>query len=328
MRILLSGAAGFVGSHVLEGILQKTDWEIVVIDSLNYASFLKRISCLTNYDESRVKFIWHDLRSPINEYVKAEIGEVDYIAHLAANSSVEDTIKDPLGSVYDNVVGTVNMLEFARTLKNLKLMNVFSTDEVYGPAPDGVNFSEDSPHKPSNPYSAGKAGAEDYAHAYYVTYGLPVFVSNTMNVFGPRQHPEKFVPTVISKILQGETVKMYSNAEKTKAGCRFWIHGSNVADGVLFLLKNAKPGQRYHIVGTECNNLDLAQKIAGFACQPLKYEMVSYYASRPGHDMRYGMSGEKMAKMGWKLELNLEQSLKETVDWYVQNKDWLLMGDK
>jgi len=679
-RILLSGSCGFVGSHILDRILEKTDWEVVVLDKINYAGFLKRISTLDHFNPDRVKFVWHDLRAPINEYVINEIGtDIDYIAHLAANSSVEATIKDPVGSVYDNVLGTVNLLEFARTLENLKLFNMFScydsktrvftknglkkyselnvgdivftinpdtkkveeqpvekiiiqdyegemvhfdnrtndllvtpnhrmydnnllvreasdcgegiklplgfkysgastqineynlgslfyvigvylgngftayqkkvrknksgldkkdfiarrnnkgqfirgrtgtiestitdswrvffdvpendkaraklgksltdlgieytsqkgksgehlyftseewvkffdqfgkeaknkfipdkfkqydskylkqlfdglidsdgnwqyvsfstvsdklandiceigmkigliptkrlrttdciyegrsiqgvshwinfsdknqsvgkkmihredykgkiwcirvknknflverngkyafsgnTDETLGPAPEGVNFTEDAPHNPSNPYSAGKSGAEDYSLAYHTTYKVPVFITRTMNVFATRQHPEKLVPTVIRKVLKGEVVPMYSNAEKTKAGSRFWIHATNVADALLFLFEKAKAGEKYHIVGTECNNLDLAQKIAKIIGKPLKYEMTGDYALRPGHDFRYGMSGEKLAKIGWKLTLDLDESLKETVEWYLKNQEWLLMEGK
>lgn len=319
-KCLITGACGFVGSHLLDYLLKKRDWDFVILDKLSYAGKLSRLKNLKNYDEKRVKFVWHDLRAPLNEFIKEEIGTVDYILHLAANSSVEDTIKNPLGSVYDNVIGTVNLLEFARTQKNLKLFNMFSTDEVMGPAPEGINWTEEAWHRPSNPYSAGKAGAEDYTHAYYITYHLPVFITNTMNVFGEDQHPEKFIPTVIRKVDKGEVLPVYSNKEKTKAGSRFWIHAEAVADAINFLLDNAVIGERYNIVGTEKDNLDLAKDIAKIIGKELKYEFVDFHSSRPGHDLRYGMSGDKLAKMGWELPYTINEYLEQTVRSYLETR--------
>jgi dTDP-glucose 4,6-dehydratase len=316
-KVLITGACGFVGGHILEYFLDKTDWNFVIIDKLSYAGRLSRIRNLSNYSEKRVRFVWHDLSAPINDFVKQEIGKIDFIIHMAANSSVEDTIKYPLRSVYDNVLATVNLLEYAKVVKP-KLFNYFSTDEVYGPAPLNHNFDEQSWHRPSNPYSAGKAASEDYCYAYFITYGVPIFITNTMNVFGENQHPEKFIPTVIRKVASGETLPVYSNKAKTKAGSRFWIHGKAVADGLLFLLNGkAKPGERYHIVGTEKNNLDLAKKIAKIIGKPLKYKMYDFHTSRPGHDLRYGMNGEKMAKMGWCLPYTIDEYLEQTVKSYL-----------
>ena len=319
-KVLVTGSAGFVAHQVIDYFLQHTDYEIVALDGLTYAGSLERITGLESYqrEKDRVKFVYWNLRSPINEYAAEKIGQVDYILHLAANSSVEQTIKFPVESVFDNVLATVNVLEFARTQKNLKLMNYFSTDEVYGPAPEGVNFDENAPHRPSNPYSAGKAGGEDYCHAYYTTYQLPVFITNTMNCIGPSQHNEKYVPTIVRSIVNGETLKVYSDKEKQKAGSRFWIFVPDVASALLFLLDRASPGEKYHIVGIEKNNLDLAKEIAMIAGKDLKYEMHDFHSSRAGHDLRYGMSGEKLAKMGWKSTTqSFDESLKSTVLWYL-----------
>lgn len=329
MKILLTGGAGFIGYQLLDYFLENTPHKFIVLDGLTYAGNLNRITALDSYkkDTSRVKFVYHNLRAPINELVMKSIGDVDYIIHLAANSSVEDTIRNPEDSVLDNVMATVNVLQFARRVWGLtkpgaipppgKLMLYFSTDEVYGPAPEDINFGEEAPHRPSNPYSAGKAAGEDYCHAFHVTYKVPVCITNTMNVFGFDQHPEKFIPTVIRCVKNGNMLPVYGTADKTKAGSRFWIFAYDVADAVLFLLDKATPGEKYHIVGTERNNLELAQDIAASMGGELKYEIVDFHSSRPGHDLRYGMSGEKMAKMGWKLKFGLDGAFKKIIESYI-----------
>lgn len=319
-KILITGAAGFVAHQIIDYFLKNTNFEIIALDGLTYAGSLDRITTLESYQQnkSRVRFVYWNLRSPFNEYISEKIGDVDYILHLAANSSVEHTIKYPVESVYDNVLATVNVLEFARTLPNLQLMNMFSTDEVFGPFPEGVNATEEHSHRPSNPYSAGKSGAEDYCHAYFTTYNVPVFTTNTMNVFGFNQNKEKYIPTVIRCVQNGETLPVYSNKEKTKAGSRFWIFAYDVADAILFLLDKAKPGERYNIVGEEMDNLDLAKQIAEIVGKELKYEMFDFHSSRPGHDLRYGMNGQKMADMGWTLKFGVKKALEEVIKSYLK----------
>jgi dTDP-glucose 4,6-dehydratase len=298
-RILITGGAGFVGRHVVEYFLQKTDDEIVVLDSLTYAGNLNRIANLPSYDGNRVKFVYHNLRSPINDLVHGYIGEIDHIYHLAANSSVEFTLLNPEITVYDNVLATVNMLEYARK-HDVAGMNYFSTDEVYGPVLNpGDGFPEDAPHRPSNPYSAGKAAGEDYAHAWNVTYGLPVYITNSMNIFGFDQHPEKYIPTVIRCVQNNEELPVYSTKDGTMAGSRYWIFGYDVADALLFLRERAEPGEKYHIVGTWMDNLELAKLIAMKLGKPLKYRMYDFHSSRPGHDLHYGLKDTKMGRMGW-----------------------------
>lgn len=317
--VLITGIAGFVAYQIADYLLQNTEYNIIGLDGLTYAGSLDRITNLESYkkDPSRIKFVYWNLRSPFNEYISEKIGEIDYILHFAANSSVENTIKFPTESVFDNVLATVNVLEFARKQKNLKLMNYFSTDEVNGPSEHGELFTEMAPHRPSNPYSAGKAGGEDYCFAYFKTYGVPVFISNTMNICGKDQNKEKYIPTVIRCVKNGETLPVYSNKDKTKAGSRFWISAYDVADAINFLLEKAIPGEKYNIVGTEMDNLDLAKMIARIIGKPLLYEMFNFHSSRPGHDIAYRMTGEKMAKMGWTLKRGIEEELKQIVQDYL-----------
>lgn len=316
--VLMTGGCGFVGHQVVDYFLQRTGWRIIILDGLTYAGNLNRVTDLESYDKKRVKFVYHNLRSPINELVAARIGEVDYIFHLAANSSVELTIKYPLESIYDNVLGTVNILELARRQKNLKLLNYFSTDETLGPVEKpGDGFPENAPHKPSNPYAAGKAAGEDYCHAYYVTYKIPVFITRAMNIFGFNQHGEKFIPKVIKSVLNEEPLPIYVDKCGKKAGSRYWIFAYDVASALLFLSKKAKPGEVYHIVGNWYDNLSLAKKIAEKIGKPLRYEMFDFHSSRPGHDLHYGLKDTKMKKLGWKLKIGVEEGLNLVIPKYL-----------
>lgn len=287
-RILITGAAGFIGHHVVEHILKNTDWEIVTLDRLSVSGNWNRFTDLEIWPKEghRVKGFVHDLRCEINEWVAKEIGHVDYILHMAASTHVDRSITDPMGFVLDNVVGTTNLLQFARKQKDnehdghsLKAFVYFSTDEVFGPAPQGTAYQEWNRYNSGNPYAAAKAGGEEMALAFANTYGIPVMITHTMNVFGERQHPEKFIPLVINKVLRGETVMIHANKEKTQAGSRFWIHARNVAGALLFLLERQELGEpnvlprptfwrmpnadKYNIVGErEVDNLEMAQTIA------------------------------------------------------------------
>ncbi len=205
-----------------------------------------------------------------------------------------------------------------------------NTDEVFGPAPEGVNYVENDRHNPSNPYAATKSGAEMLVKAYRNSYKLPCVITRSMNIIGERQHPEKFIPMCINKILAEENVIIHANANKTKAGTRFYIHARNVADGYLHLIKTAEVGEKkvigedFHITGErEISNLEIAQEIAKILGKKLKYEMVDFHSSRPGHDLRYALDGSKMERYGWAPPKTFEESLKKLVKWSIKNKQWL-----
>lgn len=326
-RILVTGGAGFIGHHFCEHLLKNTNWDIVVFDRLNYASSgFDRLRDVDVYDDKRVTILTADFSQPIKEGLAKEIGQVDYIVHIGAESHVDKSIEDPEPFVMANVVGTMRLLDFARTQDRLKWFVMFSTDEVYGPAPEGVYYKEWDRYNATNPYSATKAGAEQLAMAYANTYRVPVIVTNTMNVFGERQHPEKFIPMTVRKVLKGQTVTIHADSTKTKAGSRFYIHARNVAAAIMFLLDHAKFRERYNIVGEkEVNNLELAKFIAKVVGKPLKYEMVDFHSSRPGHDLRYALDGTKLKKMGLRYPKTFEQSLRKTIEWTLspKNKRWL-----
>ena len=342
-RVLITGGAGFIAHHLIGQILKNTDWEIISLDRLDYSGNLNRLHDLMltfPLDvRTRVKIVHHDLKAELNPLVRNDVGKVDYILHLAAGSHVDRSIDYPMEFVLDNVVGTCNILEFARTQDNLERFVYFGTDEVFGPAPDGIKYKENDRFNSTNPYSATKAGGEELAVAYENTYGLPVYITHTMNVFGERQHPEKFIPMCIKKIRDGEAVTIHSDSTKTIPGSRHYIHAQDVASAVLFLLKESNYGRyndllrptwgnakcpKFNIVGSEeLNNLELAQIIADAQDKELKYEMVDFHSSRPGHDLRYALDGDKMKQLGWEPAKSVKERIREVATWTLHNKRWI-----
>ena len=338
-RALITGGAGFIAHHMIGQILKNTDWEVITLDRLDYSGNLNRLhDLMLTFDpevRKRVKIVHHDLKAELNPLVRSEVGNVDYIIHLAAGSHVDRSIDYPMEFVMDNVVGSVNILEFARTQKNLERFVYFSTDEVFGPAPDGIKYKENDRYNSTNPYSATKAAAEEIAVAYENTYGLPIYITHTMNVFGERQHPEKFIPMCIKKTRDGESVTIHSDSTKTIPGSRHYIHAEDVADAVLFLLDyegefektwGGAKCPKFNIVGSEeLNNLDLATIIAEAQGKELKYEMVDFHSSRPGHDLRYALDGDKMKKLGWEPAKSVRERIAEVTKWTLDNERWITL---
>ncbi len=326
-RILVTGGCGFIGHHFVEAVLKKTDWQIIVLDRLNYASNgFDRLRDIAIFDDKRVFCLAADFSKSFSDGVVKEIGDLDYIVHMGAETHVDNSIIDPEPFVMSNVLGTMHLLNFARKQTKLKKMMYFSTDEVFGPAPEGVFYKEWDRYNSGNPYAAAKAGGEELCLAYANTYKVPVFIGHTMNVYGERQHPEKFIPLCIKKAVNNEVVTIHANKDKTKAGSRHWIHARNVASAVLFLLEKGKAGEKYNIVGEkEVDNLEMAQLIFQLVDKKLRYEMTDFHSSRPGHDLRYALDGTKLRQMGWTHPLSFEKSLERTVRWFVnpKNKKWL-----
>jgi dTDP-glucose 4,6-dehydratase len=352
-RLLLTGAGGFVGHHTLEHLLLNTDWEIICTDSFRHAGKTDRISeVLERFDtpdKNRVSVVTHDLIAPFSAQLAQKIGPLDYIISMASESHVDRSIAEPADFILNNTQLILNLLEFHRTYTPDAIFLQVSTDEVYGPAPKGYNHKENETHVPSNPYSASKSAQESIATSYWRTFGTPLIITNTMNIIGERQDPEKYVPKTILRTLNGETNEIHSSPEG-EPGSRFYLHARNQADALLYLLNTyteqdpndskhwnslhdeplryvngaARP-PKFNVVGErEVNNLELAQFIASSLGKELKYELVSFHASRPGHDLRYALDGFKLGALGWKAPISLEDSLHRTVQWTLAHPEWLL----
>jgi len=350
-RILITGSAGFIGAHVVPYFLENTDWEIICLDRYDTSGNINRLADLiTPEQKKRITVVYQDLKAPINEITAKRIGQVDHVLHMAASSHVDRSIEDPLSFVMDNVVGTTNLLDWARkggmqrqwintaTQPGVSVIEQkgpytgkfinFSTDEVFGPAADGESHKELASHLPSNPYSASKSGQEAIGYAYYITYGLPVITTHTMNNFGEMQHPEKLVPRTIRNVIEGKPQPIFSKlndkGELEAVGTRFWMHAKNTANAMLFLYEKGVPGEQYNVIGfDELSNLQIAEKIAGFVGKPLIPDFVDYHAIRPGHDRRYALDGSKMRDMGWKPVVDFDNSLKEVVEWTMKHPEWM-----
>lgn len=332
-RVLLTGASGFVGSHVLRHILLNTDWYVVCPASFEHKGLQDRIRIICDsIDEaySRVKVVHCDFISPISYLTGREFGKIDLVFNVASDSDVAGSINHPAHTIINNVSLICHILDWARDVGVEKFIHI-STDEVYGPAALGYAHKEwVDQHLPSNPYSASKAAQEDIVFSYWRTYGMPLMITNTMNIIGEMQHPEKYVPTLMKKILKGERVVIYGD-DSGNVGSRVYLHADNQAHGLLHVseLDFPKWGEsevpaRYHIVGDqEVDNLKLAKMVAQMMDRELIYEIVPFATQRPGYDMRYALDGANILETGWKIPTTFENSLYRTVEWTMKHPEWL-----
>lgn len=325
MKIIITGAAGFVGHHFVQYVLDETDWDIVILDKLSYASFgLERLREIGAFDNPRVLTLVFDFSQKITKGIMRELEDAEYIFHLGAESHVDNSVLAPEEFVMSNVLGTMNILEMARKLDNLKLMIYFSTDEVFGPAVGVQLFGPYDRYNARNPYSATKAGGEELAMAYSSTYGLPMLVVHCSNVFGIRQHPEKFIPLVIKKILNNETIQIHADPNLETIGSRYYIHAKDVASALLFLSRRDWKRSKVNIPGrTRVDNISMAEIISDELRQKFTYEIVGFRLGDVEHDLHYHIDGSQLYEMGWVHEIPFEESLREVIRWTAQNKKWL-----
>lgn len=334
-RVLITGVGGSISAHLVAHIFTNTDWEIVGTDSFRHKGWHDRIQVmLTDHPDwrERLTVVTHDLQAPFSPLTKKKIGHIDYIINMASLSDVQLSIEEPVPFIKNNVDVALNMLEYARELPDLEAFIQISTDEVYGATTREQQHPEWDALIPSNPYAASKAAQEMLAIAYWRTYGVPVIITNTMNNFAEMQQSSKF-PAMIQKwVANGETVTVHGS-EDGDIGTRWYIHSRNHSDALLFILKNHPPAKyadgadrpdRYNVTGDkQVDNLELAQIIADIMGLPLNYTIENYHQNRPGHDRHYGLTGDKLRDLGWKAPLTFEESLKNTIEWQMENPEWL-----
>jgi dTDP-glucose 4,6-dehydratase len=346
-RVLLTGASGFVGSHVLAHVLAHTDWDVVCPVSFRHHGVPGRITDVfrevgpLHDPHARTTVVVCDLSAPIDARTADVFGDVDLIMNVASDSHVDRSITDPATFLDNNSRLITTVLDYARAVRPRMVLQM-STDEVYGPAEGTYAHREWDPIRPSNPYSASKAAQEAVCHSYWRTYDVPVVITNTMNLIGPRQDAEKFLPMCLSRILSGERVDIHASPEGVP-GSRFYLHAGNLAHAWVYLAdtikhpalysRGAVEPDRFHIVGErEIDNLtlyhllreamiDMRGGTAGLP--PANAHPTSFHATRPGHDLRYALDGSKLAGIGWTPPMPLTESIRDTVRWYLTNPGWL-----
>ena len=328
MRVLCTGAGGFLCSHFLEHVLAETDWDVIATDSFRNKGLTDRIAWVLGRDpswRSRVDVITHDLRAPFSERALTCMGTVDHVFAFASESDVPRSIADPVTFIRSNVEIALTTLELCRRTSPQTLVWV-STDEVYG---DGGMHAEWDTYLPSNPYSASKAAQESIAVSYWRTYGLPVAIVNCVNGIGERQDAEKFLPLLMRQIAAGDTVQVHGTPQRM--GARRYVHARDLASAILHITAKLPPARfgegadrpgKYHVAGCDpVTNLELVQMVAGIMGRPLRYELAGF--PRPGHDITYGMSGAKLADAGWEPQIPLSEALQGIVAWTLANPEWL-----
>lgn len=316
MKLLVTGGAGFIGSNFIKYWLKShLDDEIINLDLLTYAGNLQSLAEVST--DPRYTFVQGDIRDAAT--VDSWVAACDVLVHFAAESHVDRSILGPEAFVETNIKGTFMLLEAAR--KHGKRFHHISTDEVFGALSlnDPAKFNEDTPYNPHSPYAASKAASDHLVRAYADTYGLQVTITNCSNNFGPYQHPEKFIPRMITNLIDGENVKVYGDGLYV----RDWLHVEDHCRAIERVLQDGKIGETYLVGGVtrDISNLEVAKLILQY--MGFGEDMIEYVKDRPGHDRRYAVDWGKINReLGWQPQHSFEEWLKATVDWYKANETW------
>ena len=326
MKILVTGGRGFIGSAVIRHLIAETDHRVVNFDKLTYASTEGSVAQAAASD--RYAFVQGDICDPEKLAATFRDHRPDAVMHLAAESHVDRSIDGPADFVHTNLVGTFRMLEAARSAGVSRFHHV-STDEVYGSLGlDDPGFTETTAYDPRSPYSASKAGSDHLVRAWGETYDLPIVITNCSNNYGPFHFPEKLIPLVTIRALAGEPLPVYGKGENI----RDWLHVSDHAAALVAVLERGTPGETYNIGGREeRTNLQVVEALCDLVdelADPLpsgdaRRSLITFVDDRPGHDLRYAIDQTKIAtELGWEPKYTFEQGLRQTVQWYLDNRDW------
>lgn len=321
MRVLLTGAGGFLGSHILENILRDTDWDVVCIDSFQHNGVTDRISSIVSSTRA-TDVVVHDLTAPFSLRQIARIYPVDAIIHAASRCSVDESIQYPVEYITNNIASTVNMLELARQVRSCYYIHI-STDEVYG-SHNGLNLPNN--HQPSSPYAASKAAQEDISLAYRRTYDIPLTIVNSSNIFGERQSHLAFIPKVVRAVLNDESIEIHMRAKKP--GERYYTYAPNIAAFLVTAIDNQLSyeednyfAERLPLQGQQLiNNQDLAERIAKILDRKLKSKAVLAEDIRPGYDASYV---NLLSNALWRPRISFDEGLENTVLWFADHREWL-----
>jgi dTDP-glucose 4,6-dehydratase len=326
MKILITGGAGFIGSHVVKRFLKDKSYHVFNLDKLTYAGNLNNLSGIA--DKENYTFIHGDITDVDFVQHLFEQHKFKHVIHLAAESHVDRSISDPLVFAKTNILGTLNLLHsFKATHQSGGLFYHISTDEVYGSLGETGLFTESSPYQPNSPYAASKASSDHFVRAYAETYKLPVLISNCSNNYGPNQFPEKFIPVCIEAIVNNKNIPIYGDGNYT----RDWLYVADHAAAVKTILEEGKVGETYNIGGlNEWKNSDLVKvliretdKVLGRP-EGASLPLITFVKDRPGHDKRYAIDNAKiMRELHWKPEHTFEEGIAKTIDWYLSNQAWI-----
>ncbi|MEM0517432.1 MULTISPECIES: dTDP-glucose 4,6-dehydratase [Aequorivita] len=332
-KVLVTGGAGFIGSNYVEYVLKNSAYDIFVLDKLTYAGNLKNLEQVSH----KFTFIKGDICD--TEMVQNLFAEHQFqkVVHFAAESHVDNSISGPSEFIQTNIVGTFNLLESAYKtwmngpndlkdeFRNARFLHI-STDEVYGTLGETGLFTEKTSYAPNSPYSASKASSDFIVRSYFHTYGLPVVTTNCSNNYGPNQHKEKLIPTIIRKAISGESIPIYGDGKNV----RDWLYVVDHCSGIQLALENGKLGETYNIGGrNERENLYIANVICELLDEMLPKntsykEQITFVKDRPGHDFRYAIDASKIeGELGWKAKENFETGIQKTIAWYLDNRDRL-----